>query len=145
MQSYQVQLAQRQAQMVQQQAQRQASGAGYTKKPYDVRATEDCKVRIMYPPVQYDDEGKLKKWTRKELAALKGKSKLPGYESSFDSLKVGQFVEVYLAKKYGSSKAKWTGGSRQKKKKVDDDPPEPMPDQRPEIVMIVIYGEPMGR
>jgi FtsZ-interacting cell division protein ZipA len=141
MQSYKVQLAQRQQQMARQQAQ----GFGYTKKPYDVRAVENCKVRIMYPPVQYDDNGKLKKWTKKELAALKGNSKLPGYESSFESLKVGQDVEVYLSKQYGSPKAKWTGGTRQKKKKADEDPPEPMPEQRPDIVMIVIHGEPKGK
>jgi hypothetical protein len=135
--------AQRMAQFQMQMAQKQAQGAGYTMKPIDVRASENCKVRIMYPPVVYDDGGKLKKYTKKELAELKGTSKLPGYQSDFDNLKVGQFVEVYLAKQHGSPKDKWAGPNGKKKK--DEDPPEPMPEMRPEVVMIVIVGEPMGR
>jgi hypothetical protein len=133
----------RMAQYQQQLAQKQASGAGYSMKPVDVRASENCKVRIMHPPVQYDDAGNLKKWTKKELDALKGNSKLPGYPADFDMLKSGQFIEVYLAKVHGSPKDKWQGPNDKKGKKKDDDPPEPMPEMRPEVVMIVIWGEPM--
>jgi hypothetical protein len=140
------QYAQRMMQIQMQMAQKQAQGAGYTNKPIDVRAADNCKVRIMYPPVQYDDEGKLKKYTKKDLAKLKGTSKLPGYDADFDNLKVGQFVEVYLAKQHGSPKDKWSGSKAPRKKKGDDDPPpEPMPEMRPEVVLIVIHGEPMGR
>jgi hypothetical protein len=136
--------AQRMQQYQLQLAQKQARGEGYSLKPVDVRAKDDCKVRILYPPVEYDDAGKLKKWTSKELAALKGKSKLPGYESSYDTLKVGQFVDVYLAKQHGGPKDKWPAKGQQKKKKTDDD--EPMaPPPPPEVVMIVIKAEPMGR
>lgn len=141
-----MQYAQRMQQIQNQLAQWQAQGRGYTRKPVDMRATETCKVRIMYPPMEYNEEGKLKKWTKKELAALKGNSKLPGYESNFESLKVGQLVEVYLAKQHGSPKDKWPGAKQQKKKKGDDDPPaEPMAESRPEVVLIVIHAEPMGR
>ncbi len=97
----------------------------------------------MYPPVQYDDNGRLKKWTKKELETLKGSSKLPGYGSDFDMLKTGQFVEVYFAKPPAPAKDK--GSAATKKKKGDDDPPEPMAMNRPEVVLIVIWGEPMGR
>jgi hypothetical protein len=130
--------AQRTAQFQQGMAQRIAQGAGYTKKPVDVRARDDCKVRMMNPPVEYDDAGNLKKWTKKELDKLKDKSKLPGYPANFDMLKTGQFVQIYLAKPPPAPKDK--GGT---KKKKDEDPPEPMGDMRPEVVMIVIWGEPM--
>jgi hypothetical protein len=136
------QYAQRMAQYQMQLAQKQASGAGYTKKPVDVRAAESCKVRIMKPQDRYDDTGNIKKWTKKELDALKANSKLPGFPGDFDMLKPGQYVEVYLAKAHGSPKDKWAG-PKDKKKKKDDDPPEPMPETRPEVVMIVIWGEPM--
>lgn len=112
-----------------------------TMKPFEVRAAEKCKVRMMYPPVQYDDAGNLKKWTAKDLAALKAKSKLPGYPADFDLLKTGQWVELYLAKPAAAPKG--SGTTVAKKKKNDDDPDVPM--AVPEIVMIVIWAEPMAR
>jgi hypothetical protein len=123
-------------------AQWAASGTGYTKKPMPVRATESCKVRTMFPPVQYDDAGNLKKWTRKELDALKANSKLPGFPSDFDMLKPGQFVEVYFVKPPKEERKPGAGAGAAKKKKGDEDPPDPMMN-RPEIVLIVIISEPM--
>jgi hypothetical protein len=133
--------AQRSASYQQQMAMKVARGEGYRMTPVDMRATESCKVRMMYPPVQYDDAGNLKKWSKKELDTLKAGSKLPGYPSDFDMLKTGQIVEVYLAKQHGSPKDKWQGPKQKKKK--DEDPPDPMPEMRPEVVMIIIWAEPM--
>src|SRR5438876_105288 len=56
--------AQRAQQMYQYQtqlAQKQATET-VTMKAVDVRASEKCKVRMMNPPVQYDDAGNLKKY-----------------------------------------------------------------------------------
>jgi hypothetical protein len=125
-----------------QMAQRQAQGVGFKKEPAEVRATEECKVRIMYPPTQYDDAGNIKKWTNKELTKLKGNSKLPGYPADFDMLKGGQLVDIYLAKPQAASRDKTSGAANKKKK--DEDPPDPAM-QRPDVVMIVIIAEPMGR
>jgi hypothetical protein len=128
-------------------AQKQNNGEGFSMKPVDVQATEKCKVRIMYPPLQYDDAGNLKKWSKKEIAALKGTSKLPGFPADFDLLKNGQYVEIYLAKQHGSPKGKWTGKNPNKKKMEkekapveDDDPIE----TRPQVILIVIWAEPKG-
>jgi hypothetical protein len=130
--------------------QRMAQANVYSMKPVDVKATENCKVRTIFPPTQYDDAGNLKKWSKKELAELKANSKLPGFPAEFDLLKPGQWVEVYLAKpakEKGTSKdtkampKDKVGG---KKKIIDDD--DPLPGMAtPEVVLIVIYAEPMGR
>ncbi len=135
---------QRMYQFQMQLAQKQANET-YTMKPVDVRATDDCKVRIMYPPVQYDDSGNLKKWTKKELDKLRAGSKLPGYPADFDLLKTGQFVELYLAKPHPSLPSKEKNPKVAAKKKKDEDAPDPMEIARPEVVMIVIWAEPMGR
>jgi hypothetical protein len=63
----------------------------------DFQIEESVKVRIKDPPEPFDDKGNIKKYSREELAALKGKDKdLPGYESSLADLKAGQFVLVKL-------------------------------------------------
>jgi hypothetical protein len=121
-------------------AQRMAQGGVTSPKNVDVRATDACKVRMMHPPVQYDDAGNLKQWTKKELEKLKDKSKLPGYPAEFDMLKTGQYVQIYLAKPPAPVK------TTPNKKKKDEDPPDaPTADMRPEVVMIVIWAEPMMR
>jgi hypothetical protein len=80
--------------------QRQEGGDYTVKKDHkniDFHTADDVKVRIMSPPVQFDDKGNPKQYTKEELDALKGKDKdLPGYESTIDSLKVGDTVQVTL-------------------------------------------------
>ena len=64
----------------------------------EFQAEENVKVRTAELPEQFDEKGKVKKYTREELRQLKGKdTHLPGYESSFESLKEGQLIEVTLA------------------------------------------------
>jgi hypothetical protein len=115
----------------------------YTMKPVDLKMAEHCKLRVMFPPMQYDDAGHAKKWSKKELDALRGNSKLPGYPAEFDVLRPGQMVEVYLAKQsqLATPKDKDKGAPQKKKKKSDDDPPE-LPEMRPEVVLIVIHSDP---
>jgi hypothetical protein len=63
----------------------------------DFQAEEAVKVRVNYLPEQFDDKGNIKKYSKEELAELKGKDKnLPGYESSIDNLTNGQIVQVTL-------------------------------------------------
>jgi len=64
----------------------------------DFQVAENVKVRRKALPEQFDEKGKIKKYSAEELAALKGKDKyLPGYESSLESLKPGQIVQVKLS------------------------------------------------
>lgn len=117
----------------------------YSNKVVDVRAVDGIKVRSMYPPQVFDDRGNVKKWTAKELAKLKGTSKLKGYPSDMDALKIGQIVELYFAKTTPPVKTAAAGlkGKALAKKKIDDDDDPAVAKMQPEVVMIVILAEPM--
>ncbi|HVS38073.1 MAG TPA: hypothetical protein VMS17_21120 [Gemmataceae bacterium] len=67
-------------------------------KDIDFHTSDDVKVRILNPPVQFDDKGNAKQYTPDELKAMKGKdADLPGYESTLDHLKVGDAIKVTLS------------------------------------------------
>jgi hypothetical protein len=95
----------------------------------ELRAADNVKVRSNFPPVEYDDKGNLKRWTAKELKALKGNSKLPGYPAEYDALRPGQGIQVYLAKALPKTAPKGL---------KTEEPKETM---RPEVVMILIVQE----
>src|ERR1041384_7575518 len=67
-------------------------------KPLELRAAENAKVRTLLPPVEFDDQGFQKKWTKKELEERRDNTGLPGFAVEFDAIKSGQYIEVYLAK-----------------------------------------------
>ncbi len=63
----------------------------------EFQASSKAKVRTLVLPEQFDDKGKPKKYTAKQLAELKGKdTHLPGYESSLEKLESGQVVRLTL-------------------------------------------------
>ena len=80
-------------------------------------------------PIEFDDQGFQKKWTKKEKEERKDKTGLVGYPSDFDAIKSGQYVDLYMAKVAPPTK----------KKKGPDD--EPVSDRK-EFVMVVIVAEP---
>jgi hypothetical protein len=94
----QVQMARQQANMVQ-----------YKDHHYNVelQAADNMKVRTLSLPVEYDDKGKPRKYTAKELSDLKGSDpKLLGYTAEFDNLRVGQEVEVTVLRPKTTTTAK---------------------------------------
>jgi hypothetical protein len=94
---------------------------------------DDVKVRLRNPPANFDDKGKPKKYTQKELAELKGPDKkLPGYTGALEDLKSGQIVTVYLVKKAGPLPKGVT---------AKEIPPE----YKPQVSMIVIEREAPGK
>jgi hypothetical protein len=106
----------------------------FTAKPFDVKAAETAKVRSNVPPVEFDDVGNEKKWTKKELDAKKDKTGWPGYFLvDFDALKPGQYVDVYMVKITPAKK-----GDPKKKKGPDDDDPPASAKDRPEFMLVVI-------
>lgn len=102
----------------------------------EVRAGEKMVVRSLYPPPTYDEKGNLKTYTAKELAALRGRTKLPGYPADLEDVRVGSWVTVYLAKVEAPK------GGIPKKKLLEDD--VEIGATKPEVVMLVIKAEPMG-
>ncbi len=108
----------------------------FSPKSWDVQAHEDAKVRTNTLPVEFDDLGFEKKWTKKEIEERKDKNGLPGYfPADFDQLKSGQYVDVYMAK---VAKDK----DQPKKKKGPDDDPAPEVKTRPDYILIVIKQQP---
>ena len=85
-------------QRLQAQETRQANTATTTEhKDFELESTTDAKVRRQDPPVQYDDKGKVKKYTPEELKELKGPDpKQPGYAADWSDLKEGQMIKVTL-------------------------------------------------
>jgi hypothetical protein len=116
-----------------------------------LRFGENTKVRLLQPPIDYDEKGNLKRYTNKELQELRGKENLPGYTAEADALRSGQTVKVYLGRNQGNGKqggAMLAGGKAGmpkagKKKKTDDEDVDDVGMARPEAVMIMVLVDPM--
>ena len=107
----------------------------------EFQGSETIKVRTMVLPQAFDEKGKPKKYTKDELAELKGKdSALPGYESSLEKLETGQKLRVVLA-------ARKKPAAKPKDKDADPDVEEKAPKDKDEtekkmqVKMILILAE----
>ena len=100
----------------------------YTNKDVDYRLANDCKVRRLTLPVEFDLKGQPMKRSAKELRALRGSGRLPGYAATLDQLEAGQQVKIYLAK------TKHAKGTSKSKNRDDDDEPV----VKPPVVMVLI-------
>jgi hypothetical protein len=107
----------------------------------ELYAADNLKVRRLNPPLEFDEKGRVKRYTRKELQDLKGPDpKLLGYEADFDSLKPDQVVRVTLArKKQAGQRPEPKPRGKGKEKGEPDDPPEP---EKPQVTMVLILREP---
>jgi hypothetical protein len=130
---------QRQAQQVATGGNRGGKGGkgNMVKREIEFQAAENVKVRTMLLPNQFDEKGNPKKFTKEELAALKGKDKTsPGYESSLEQLENGQPVRLVLA----AAPAKKPADDKEKDKDKDKDDPVAA-DKRMQVKLIVVLGE----
>jgi hypothetical protein len=67
--------------------------------PMEFIADDKMKIRTMLVPLEYDDKGKPRRLTTKEIKERKGDDPtLPGFDADFDSLRQGQWVEVHIEK-----------------------------------------------
>jgi hypothetical protein len=134
----QVQMQRLQNQMANQQL-RLANPGGKTKKAYkefDLEPVEKLVVRRWVLPVEYDDKGNVKEYTKDEIAALRGKDKsVPGYQAKPEDLQAGQTVRVYLLAPKPAKKAA--------KKEEENDAKTPSSTiARPQVRMVLILAEP---
>lgn len=124
------------AQNLQQMAQAQAQiyQLATTQKEVEWMAADEVKVRMKDPPPLFDDKGRPKRYTRRELYELKGNDKrLPGFPAEFSDIKSGQIVQVtLLQKKTGRRPIKRGKGAQE----------ELSPDDLPKMSMIIILAEP---
>jgi hypothetical protein len=96
-------------------------------KRLEISLPDEVKIRTMILPVEYDDKGKPRKLTSKELKELKGSdSSLPGYTADLESLKPDQELRVHLVKQ---------------KKRTSKDKEDADSKDRREAIMIVILAE----
>jgi hypothetical protein len=112
-------------------------------RDFDFQLTENVKVRIKDLPEQFDEKGNIKKYTKEELTALKGKDKnLMGYESSLEALQPGQTVLVALKKKPKPV----TSAAAKKDKDKDKDAEkeketEASPERKMQVTVLVILKD----
>jgi hypothetical protein len=113
-----------------------------TKQDVEFQASETVQVRTMVLPEQFDDKGNVKKYTKEELAELKGKDKKAvGYESSLEKLEPGMKVRVVLApapKKKDEAKQE---KDKAAKDKEDKDKDELNPDKKMQVKQLVILED----
>jgi hypothetical protein len=108
-------------------------------KDLDLQTTEDVKVRMAKPPDQFDEKGKIKKYTPKELKELKGPDpKLPGYQGEFSDLRQDQVVSVNLIKNKDAPKVR----PKPKAGKDADADVDLLANYLPQVSMVMILREP---
>jgi len=113
-------------------------------KHIEYHAIDDVKVRTRTLPTEFDEKGRPRRYTSKELKELRGPDpKLPGYQTEFDSLKNDQYVQLTLVKQKSSKasaskKSKEDNGADEKPKGKKPDKPA-----KPEVMIIYILAEPI--
>jgi hypothetical protein len=101
-----------------------------------IGTTEDVQVRLAKPAEVYDDKGKPRRLTAKELKEAKGDDpKLPGYQADFANLREEQIVTMTLVKNKDKPKLKPAG-------KNDKDADDLLGDNQPKASRIMIIAEP---
>jgi len=91
---------------------RQSSKVKQDHKDVVLTLGEDPHVRLKTPPVEYDENGKRKKYSSEEPKELKGTKNEWGYTGDLDQLKTGQSLKAYVGKiKMEKSKEKDAGGN----------------------------------
>jgi len=100
---------------------------------------DDVKIRQFNPPEAFDDKGRPKKYTPKELKELKGDDlKTPGYPADFSDLINQTIVNVTLMQKPQKPVRGGNSGLVGVAGKKED--PELARELRPKIASIVIMG-----
>jgi hypothetical protein len=100
---------------------------------------DDVKIRQFNPPEAFDDKGRPKKYSTKELKELKGDDlKTPGYPADFSDLINQSIVNVTLMQKPQNSARGGNSGLIGVAGKKED--PELAREMRPKIASIVIMG-----
>lgn len=107
----------------------------------DFQADAKVKVRLKHLPEQFDERGRVKKYTNAELAALKGKDKdLIGYESSVEGLHPGQIVMTSLLRHTKSHSNTLTAPAAKKKQAADPEEDASI-EHKMQVSMIVILKD----
>lgn len=66
-------------------------------KEFDFEVAPEPKVARAKPPMEYDDKGNIKEYTKEELKKMRDPD-MPGYTAKVEDLQAGQTVMLYLGK-----------------------------------------------
>jgi hypothetical protein len=88
----------------------------------ELEADDATKLRTGFLPEIFDEKGTPKRYTKDEVAALKGDSNLPGFKAVYDDLKPGQMVRVLLGPKDSEKKDSKDDNKKDDKDKKNDAP-----------------------
>ncbi len=105
----------------------------------ELEALEDALVRTARPREQFDEKGRIKKFTKAELKELKGDPKQPGYKAEFSDVQVERIIRVTLVRKKGAAVK---APRRPKKGKDKDADVDVMAENLPQVSKIMILVEP---
>lgn len=114
----------------------------------ELQALDDALVRTAFPRTEFDEKGKTKKLTAKQLKELKGPDpKQPGYKAEFGDVAVDQILQVTLVKKKPTGPAAKVKPPAKKTKakgkdKDDDEPVDVLAGNLPQVSMIMILVDP---
>ena len=118
-------------------AQTQMSLYKIENKEIEVQASDEVVVRMARPKEDFDEKGKPKRYTKKELQEMRGTDKkLPGYNADFGDITTDQIIQVSLVRKKGAPVG------RPKRKGKDDAEADLLGDYSPQASLIVILREP---
>jgi hypothetical protein len=132
-------------------AARQASVAVVNETRYqeiDLPTRDDVKVRQAYPPEAFDEKGKRRRLTAKELKEAKGDDpKLPGYQADFSSLREDQVITATLARPKDEAKPKPAAkkdkeAAKKDKEKDADWLGDKLP---PASLIMIVVDQPQGK
>jgi hypothetical protein len=113
---------------------------------YELDPTSDLVVRLLNPPVQYDDKGFPKKYTAAELKELKGDNpKLPGYKGDVSDLKTGIQVRVSVVKDPPPPKEDDKKDDKKDDTKADKPQKEDKPDAKADKPKYIYLGDLTGQ
>jgi hypothetical protein len=73
-------------------------------KEVEFDLSPELKVARAKPPMQYDDKGNVKEYTKEELKKMRS-ADMPGYTAAVDDLQAGQTVKLYLGRPKAKKKS----------------------------------------
>jgi hypothetical protein len=131
------------AQLQMQQYQRNLFTIDKVTRELEFQAIDDVVVRTARPREQFDDKGRIKKFTRAELKALKGPDKKqPGYKAEFGDLTADQILRVTVVRKKSAPAPKAVRPKRKKGKDADALDAADLGDDTPHVSLIMILADP---
>lgn len=115
-------------------------------KSFELDMSDKLEVRKWSIEGEYDEKGNIKKYTKEELAALRGNDpKKPGFKAKLDDLQNGQIVNLYLGPPKTSSKdAKPKDEPAKDQKPSDSKSTQTANVQRPTVTMVLILQDSTG-